>query len=115
MDTLGDRLKYARKKNGYTQDSLGRTIGVSRGVIYNLEKNITEPQAIVLNAICQTLKVNLSWLTEGVGNMEESCGMPQGITILHELYDTAKGLSENEQLFLLDTIRSLKHRFGEQE
>ena len=36
MDTLGERLKYARKKNGYTQDSLAEIIGVSRGVIFNL-------------------------------------------------------------------------------
>ena len=31
-------MNYARKKNGYTQDSLASAIGVSRGVIFNLEK-----------------------------------------------------------------------------
>ncbi len=62
MDTLGERLKYTRKKHGYTQDSLAEIIGVSRGVIFNLEKNKTEPQSIVINAICQTLKINKDWL-----------------------------------------------------
>ncbi len=62
MDTLGERLKYTRKKHGYTQDSLAEIIGVSRGVIFNLEKNKTEPQSIVINAICQTLKINKNWL-----------------------------------------------------
>ena len=38
MNTLGERLNYARKQKGYTQDSLAQTIGVSRGVIFNLEK-----------------------------------------------------------------------------
>lgn len=64
MDTLGERLKYTRKKHGYTQDSLAEIIGVSRGVIFNLEKNKTEPQSIVINAICQTLKINKDWLVQ---------------------------------------------------
>ena len=34
MNTLGERLNYARKQKGYTQDSLAQTIGVSRGVIF---------------------------------------------------------------------------------
>lgn len=38
MNTLGERLNYARKQKGYTQDSLAQTIGVSRGVIFNMEK-----------------------------------------------------------------------------
>ena len=42
--TLGERLALVRKEKGYTQESLGDTIGVSRGVIFNLEKNKTEPQ-----------------------------------------------------------------------
>lgn len=71
MNTLGDRLNYARKQKGYTQESLAQTIGVSRGVIFNLEKSKTEPQAIVANAVCQVLKINKEWLMEGTGNMEQ--------------------------------------------
>ena len=56
METLGGRLCYARRKNGYTQESLAEAIGVSRGVIYNLEKNKTQPQRIVVNAICEELE-----------------------------------------------------------
>ena len=44
MNSLGERLRYTRKRNGYTQDSLASAIGVSRGVIFNLEKNKTTPQ-----------------------------------------------------------------------
>ena len=72
MNTLGERLTYARKRNGFTQDSLAESIGVSRGVIFNLEKNKTEPQTIVINAICQILKINKEWLISGTGEMEDS-------------------------------------------
>lgn len=110
MNTLGERLNYARKKSGYTQDSLAEAIGVSRGVIFNLEKNKTEPQAIVINAICQTLKINKDWLTNGIGDMEISSDISQSAKILAELYDVAKELSEDEQLYLLDTVKALKQR-----
>lgn len=112
MKTLGERLNYARKKCGYTQDSLAETIGVSRGVIYNLEKNITNPQTIVLNAICQTLKIHKSWLTDGVGKMEDADEKSQSAKILAELYEVAKELSEDEQLYLLDTVKALKNRLN---
>ncbi len=112
METLGDRLNYARKKRSYTQDSLAETIGVSRGVIFNLEKNKTKPQTIVINAICQTLKINREWLMDGIGNMEEASEKSQSAMILAELYEVAKELSEDEQLYLLDTVKALKKRLS---
>jgi len=110
MDTLGGRLKHARKNKGFTQDSLAETIGVSRGVIFNLEKNKTEPQTIVINAICQTLNINKDWLINGSGEMENTARINQRAKILTELYEVIKGLSEDEQLYLLDTIKALKTR-----
>ena len=112
MNTLGERLNYARKKNGYTKDSLAEAIGVSRGVIFNLEKGKTEPQTIVINAICQTLKVNKSWLMNGTGEMESTGDTSRSVKILAELYEVAKGLSEDEQLYLLDMVKALKRRLG---
>lgn len=112
METLGKRLYYIRKKKGFTQESLAESIGVSRGVIFNLEKNKTEPQAIVINAICQTLKINKSWLLTGTGAMEETNDTSQSAKILAELYEVAKSLSEDEQLYLLDTVKALKQRLS---
>lgn len=112
MNTLGERLHDARKKRGYTQDSLAAAIGVSRGVIFNLEKNKTEPQLIVLNALCQTLNVNREWLAEGTGQMEVSGDASQSARILAELYEVAKDLSQDEQLYLLDTVKALKQRLN---
>ena len=47
METLGERLNYAHKKSGHTQDSLAKTIDVSRDMTFNLVKNKIEPQVIV--------------------------------------------------------------------
>lgn len=110
MNTLGERLNYARKRSGYTQDSLASAIGVSRGVIFNLEKNKTEPQTIVINAICSTLKIKKDWLVNGEGEMEETIDTSQSAKVLAELYNIAKELSEDEQLYLLDTVKALRQR-----
>ncbi|MCM1539777.1 MAG: helix-turn-helix domain-containing protein [Blautia sp.] len=108
MNTLGERLTYIRKKHGYTQNSLAEAIGVSRGVIFNIEKNKTVPQAIVVNAICQTLRINREWLMRGMGKMEDTSEVVQSTKILAELYQVTKELSEDEQFYLLDIAKALK-------
>lgn len=108
MNTLGERLNYVRKKNGYTQSSLAESIGVSRGVIFNIEKNKTVPQAIVVNAICQTLRINKDWLMRGTGKMEDTSEVMLSTKILAELYQVTKDLSEDEQFYLLDIARALR-------
>jgi len=112
MKTLGDRLKFVRKSKGYTQESLADAIGVSRGVIFNLEKNKTKSQKIVLVAICRILNVNIEWLETGHGNIKGAEELTDSAKILSELYDVVKNLSEREQLYLLDTIKALKIRLG---
>lgn len=108
MNTLGERLRYARRKKGYTQESLAKSIGVSRGVIFNLEKNKTQPQAIVISAICLTLRINKDWLLHHTGEMEDAYEASQSAKILTELYETAKELSEEEQLYVLNSVKALK-------
>lgn len=78
------------------------------GVIFNLEKNKTEPQAIVINAICKTLNINKDWLMDGTGQMNNTSQALQSAKILAELYEVAKGLSENEQRYLLDVMYKLE-------
>ena len=96
MESLGERLHYIRKKKGYTQTSLADAIGVSRGVIFNLEKNKTIPQKIVINAICQVLKINEAWLLSGKGEADAFSDTAQSTKILTELCEVLKGLSEEE-------------------
>ena len=90
---------------------MAKAIGVSRGVIYNLEKNKTEAQTIVINVVCQTLDLNKDWLLNGSGEMESTAKSDQSSKTLVELYKVAKELSEDEQLYLLDTVKAMKIRF----
>ena len=67
---IGARLKQARSSKGYTQNSLADAIGVSRGVITNIEHEKAEPQMLVIRGICYELGINSSWLLQGEGPME---------------------------------------------
>ena len=68
-----------------------------------------------IKAGVQVLKINKEWLTDGTGDMEAGNQAFQSAKLLKELYDIAKELSEDEQLFLLDTVKSLKLRLGKRQ
>ena len=53
--SMASRLKEARKFRGYTQEALAKAVGVSRGVISNIEYEKAAPQALVIRAICEVL------------------------------------------------------------
>ncbi len=108
---IASRLKQARKSKGYTQDALANAIGVSRGVISNIEYEKSEPQALVIRAICEILQISENWLICGEGEMENSPDLEKSARLLSDIYNSAKELSEEEQDYILDMIRTFqKHR-----
>ena len=115
MDTLAKRLRHARKARGYTQDALAEAIGkMSRSVIFNIEnnKNKTEPKTIVINKICEVLKISSDWLLQGTGEMDDTAKASRSAIILAELYTELGSLSEDELLYILDIVRAQKARLG---
>lgn len=106
--TLGERLKKARKLHGFTQDGLAKMIGTSRGVITNIEHNkIETPQPLIINALCNALEISHNWLLYGNGTMDNS-ELVKSAKILNEIHTIAKDLSVNEQLYILDMIKTYK-------
>ena len=105
--TIAERLLYARKQKGFTQETLANEIGVSRGVIFNIEKQLIkdEPQPIVISAICNALGINKEWLLKGVGPMEPA---DESAALLAELHKECATLSVAEIKCLLNTIRVMK-------
>lgn len=105
--TIGQRLKEARKDRGMTQDMLADKIGASRGVITNIEHDkVDEPQPMVVNAICDVLKINKDWLLNNEGPMDMDGTATRSAKILSEIYTYAQTLSEEEQSFILDIIKT---------
>lgn len=102
------RLKQARKSKGYTQEALAKVIGVSRGVISNIEYQKTEPQILVIHAICKALCINENWLVNGIGEMENNKIITKNSSLLSEIYNSAKELTEEEQDYILEMIKTFQ-------
>lgn len=113
--TLGERLKIARKSKGITQDKLAENIGTSRGVITNLEHDkIETPQPLIINALCNVLEISQDWLLNGKGEMNNSEEIQSSKT-LSEIYSIAKNLSKDEQLYILELIKTYKKHIDQKE
>lgn len=86
MPNIYDRFKILRKTKKLSQTEFGERVGVSRGVIKNIEGKLVEPKELLIKQICKEYHVNYLWLTEGVGDMfDESEDM-----LLEELADEYK-------------------------
>ena len=109
--SIAQRLKQARQARGYTQDALASAIGVSRGVITNIEYDKADPQSLVIRAISHELHINEDWLLSGEGSMDTASDQEKSAYLLTEIYNLAKELSEEEQDYILDMIKAYqKHR-----
>lgn len=108
MTDISTRLKQARKSKGFTQEALADAIGMSRGVITNIEYGKTEPHALVIRAICEILDINEDWLMTGSGSMENSHNFQRSARLLSEIYRSARELSEPEQDYILEMIKAFQ-------
>lgn len=66
---ISERFKQLRGVLGKSQTEFGAGIGVSRSVINNIERGVTEPSDIFLNHLCVVYNVNRAWLETGEGEM----------------------------------------------
>ena len=68
-DEITPRVKILRQTLGLSQTDFGIKIGVTRGVIYNLDSGITQLRDPLLSLICSVFNVRREWLETGSGEM----------------------------------------------
>lgn len=59
---INDRIKDARKKIGYTQDQLGKLIGVAKSTVAGYERGSSEPSIDIIIKIMDALHVDANYL-----------------------------------------------------
>lgn len=69
MDTLAERLKFARKQAGLTQIQLSECVTISQGSLSDLENGRNKSSTNLIQ-IANILNVNPNWLATGEGDME---------------------------------------------
>lgn len=69
MNDIYERFIELRKTKKLSQTEFGKRVGVSRGVINNIERKLVEPKDLFIRQVCKEYHVNYLWLTEGEGDM----------------------------------------------
>ena len=70
MDYItNERITHLRKTLNLSQTEFGERLGVSRGVIKNIDEKNTEPKPLLLQQICKVYNVDPYWLETGEGDM----------------------------------------------
>ena len=64
-----NRLKIIRKYFKLTQPEFGKTLGVSRDVINNIELDRVAPKELFINYLCLIYNINKDWFLTGDGDM----------------------------------------------
>ena len=68
---LGENIRDIRKQKGMTQEELANRIGVVRQTVSKWEKNLSVPDADLLQRIAQVLEVPVSALLGAKIEMED--------------------------------------------
>lgn len=96
---LGENLKSLRKKNGITQESLARYLGVSFQSVSKWERGLSYPDITLLPAISRFFGVSTDELL-GIGESQDE----EELMVLLEDYDNLRWDAENKKK-ALDSLR----------
>ena len=66
---INQRILEVRKTLKLSQTEFGKEIGVSRGVINNIDLNVVPAKPLLIQQICKAYNVSETWLTTGEGEM----------------------------------------------
>lgn len=70
--SIGERIKEARKAQGFSQADLARRLGVSQPAVANWESGVHDPRRLMLAALAEALETPLEWLAAGDRSAAES-------------------------------------------
>ena len=96
---IKDRVALIRKNSGMSMRAFSDVIGVSFGVINNIENDKAPMTRVVGIAICCKFHVREEWLFDGVGDMYESDDLVEALA-------NRRGMN-GKQRALLDVFASL--------
>lgn len=99
---MDERLKKIRKVLNISQKEFGKKLGVSRGVIVNMELHRAEIKPLFIEHLCSIFNVNKEWLYSGTGDMfiVDDQNTKEAVRLFRQL-------SPDFQQYVLSQIRGL--------
>lgn len=88
-NTINDRITMVRKSLNLSQTAFGEKLGVSRGVIKNIDESNTVPKPEFVSLVCKVYNVDRDWLETGSGDMflpmeEEDEFLAYAVELIHD-------------------------------
>jgi repressor LexA len=71
MDSIGNRIRLARKNKPMTQAYLASILDIERKTLYHWERNITQPSGEMINRLAQVLGTSANFLLHGIRKERE--------------------------------------------
>ena len=90
--SIRERIIELRNTKGMSMQSFADTIGVSVGVIKNIEYDKAPVTNVVCNAICYKFHIREEWLMEGTGDMYQADDLLETIADLREMNSKQRAL-----------------------
>ncbi|MGW0904969.1 helix-turn-helix domain-containing protein [Streptomyces sp. NPDC002853] len=107
---VGQRITGARKARGYTQADLGRTVGLSRSSIANVESAVQRAPFHILLGIAQALDVDPVGLLLGDDPPQITPALPSAnVALRRRLLAAAPRLTPSSEPFRRTTTREITH------
>lgn len=111
MDSIGERIRWARKNKKLTMTEVSELTGLSTGNISELENNKFMPSSTALLSFKKVLDVSIDWLLTGEENVSVNynCFQPSENKVSYtvkEASETVFDLSE-EEIKLVQTFRMI--------
>ena len=99
MDTVGGRLRDARRRRGWTQIRLAQEAGLGHATVERCERGEATPRVENLGAIAKALEIQPAWLAYG----EEPMVLPGQMTVAAQFaVNTAPGTEGRPGYVIID-------------
>src|SRR5690625_5562130 len=72
LTTLGDRLKIARERKGFTQIQVKNYTNINNKTLSGYEKGVSEPDIKTLVTLAKLYEVSYKWLLSGEGSIDDT-------------------------------------------
>lgn len=89
---IKDRVALIRKNSGMSLRAFADVIGVSFGVIINIEHEKAPMTRVVGIAICSKFNVSEEWLFEGTGPMYQEDNLVDALATRHHMNDLQRSI-----------------------
>ncbi len=96
---IGQRIKFHRKKNLYTQEQLAEKLNLSTEHLSRIENGTYRPSITLIEKLCNVFTINEAELMFGIASEKE---------YNKELYDKIELLSEEKKQIIIQLIELMQ-------